>query len=89
LYFVYLIISKKNNRIKSYVGYTKNLTKRINSHNTNKGAKSTRGRFWKIAYKKKFNNKSKALKYEYYLKKNITLRKKIKNSYAKKKDSHI
>ena len=82
LYLVYLIISKKNNHIKSYVGYTKNLIKRINDHNNNKGAKSTRGRVWKIAFKKKFKNKSSAMKYEYFLKKNKKLRKKIKESYV-------
>jgi len=82
LHFVYLIISKKRNRVKTYVGYTTNLKKRIDNHNNNKGAKSTRGRFWKIAYKKKIKNKSTALKYEYYLKKNTKLRKKIKDNYA-------
>ncbi len=79
---VYLIISKKRNRVKTYVGYTVNLKERIIKHNTNKGAKSTRGRFWKIAYQKKFKNKSLALKYEYYLKNNIKLRKEIKNKYV-------
>ena len=82
MYIVYLIISKKGNSIKSYVGYTVNLEKRINNHNNSKGAKSTRGRFWKTAYKKKFKNKSSALKYEYFLKKNRKLRKKIKDNYV-------
>ena len=82
MYIVYLIISKKKNRIKSYVGYTINLERRIHNHNNNKGAKSTRGRFWKVAYKKKFKSKSTALKYEYFLKKNNKLRKKIKDNYV-------
>ena len=81
MYFVYLIISSKNNRIKSYVGYTNNLTKRINDHNGGRGAKSTRGRKWKLIYKKKFQNRSKAMKYEYYLKKNYRLRNEIKKKY--------
>ncbi len=77
-----MIISKKRNSIKSYVGYSVNLVKRINNHKNSNGAKSTRGRFWKIAYKKKFKNKSSALKYEYFLKKNTKLRKKIKDNYV-------
>ncbi len=81
MYFVYLIISSKNNRIKSYVGYTNNLTKRIIDHSRGRGAKSTRGRKWKLIYKKKFQNKSKAMKYEYYLKKNYRLRNEIKKKY--------
>ena len=82
MYFVYLIISNKNANIKSYVGYTKNLKKRISDHNKNKGAKSTRGRYWKLAFKKKFKNKSLAMKYEYKLKKNYQLRKEIKKRYV-------
>lgn len=82
MYLVYLIISEKNNRIKSYVGYTNDLKKRINDHNNSKGAKSTRGRYWQIAFKKKFKTKSSAMKYEYFLKKNKRLRNKIKDNYV-------
>ncbi len=80
-FYVYLLISNKNNKILSYVGYTKNLQKRLILHNSSKGAKFTKGRKWKIAYKKKYNNKSKAMKEEYKLKKNIKLRNKIKANY--------
>ena len=78
---VYLIISKKRGLYKTYVGYAKNIRKRIQAHNSNKGAKSTRGRFWKLLYKRKFKEKKIALKYEYILKKNRKLRKKIKEKY--------
>ena len=81
MYYVYLIISKKNNLIKSYVGYTNNVKKRIKQHNKGKGAKSTRGRMWRLVFKKKFKNKSTAMKYEYFLKKNKNLRKKITNEH--------
>ena len=53
---------------KTYVGYTKNLNKRLILHNTNKGAKFTKGNKWKIIYKKKFTSKSDALSYEYMFK---------------------
>tara|TARA_Y100000590_G_scaffold416464_1_gene515210 strand:+ start:1864 stop:2115 length:252 start_codon:yes stop_codon:yes gene_type:complete len=69
-FFVYLIISKKKDKLISYVGYTNNLHKRIEKHNSSKGAKFTRGKKWKIIYTKKFLSKSKAMKYEYKLKKN-------------------
>tara|TARA_Y100001970_G_C13668912_1_gene572046 strand:- start:109 stop:345 length:237 start_codon:yes stop_codon:yes gene_type:complete len=77
---VYLIISKNKNSTKSYVGYTNNLENRIKKHNDGKGAKSTRGRFWKIIFKKKFKKRSSAMRYEYFLKKNQKLRKKIKEN---------
>ena len=51
---VYLIISKKRGLYKTYVGYAKNIRKRIQAHNSNKGAKSTRGRDWKLVYKREF-----------------------------------
>tara|TARA_B100000035_G_scaffold304254_1_gene303765 strand:+ start:489 stop:752 length:264 start_codon:yes stop_codon:yes gene_type:complete len=82
-YFVYLIISNKNNKFTSYVGYTSNLKNRLKLHNTSKGAKYTRGRLWKLIYKKKYINKSLAMKEEYLLKKNYKLRNQIKNNYIK------
>ena len=70
-----------NNRYISYVGYTKNLSKRLNLHNDSRGAKFTRGTKWKMVYKEMHNSKSKALKAEHKLKKNYVLRKKIKIKY--------
>ena len=74
-YFVYLIYSKKRNA--TYVGYTSNILKRLNLHNSNKGAKFTRGNFWVLIFFKGFLKKNLAMKYEHKLKKNPILRKKI------------
>ena len=63
----------------TYVGYTNNLKKRINLHNTGKGAKFTKGRKWILIYKEKFKSKREAISREYYIKKNRILRNKIKN----------
>ena len=78
MYFVYLLVTKNKNRTISYVGYTKDINKRIKLHNKSKGAKFTRGRKWKLAYYKKYDNKIIAMKEEYKLKKNYKLRSKIK-----------
>ena len=80
-YYVYLIISEVKNRTISYVGYTNNIKKRINLHNKSKGAKFTRGKKWKLAYYKKYDNKNLAMKDEYKLKKNYKLRNKIKELF--------
>ena len=77
-YFVYLLVSKKNNKIFSYVGMTKDLDRRITLHNSSKGAKYTKGKKWKLIYKKKYLSKRKAMSEEYKLKKNYILRNKIK-----------
>ena len=75
--FVYVIASLKNLRTKTYVGWTKDLNERLRKHNLGKGAKSTKGRKWKIIYHEIFNSKTKALRREYYLKKDRVLRKKL------------
>ena len=63
----------------TYVGYTRDLKKRIILHNTGKGAKFTRGRKWTLIYKEKFKSKKEAISREYYIKNNRALRNKIKN----------
>jgi len=65
---------------KTYVGYTNNLLARLDKHNSNKGAKSTKGYKWLLIYSKKFKSKSKAMSYEYKLKNNKILRKEILNN---------
>ena len=82
-YVVYLLISKTKKRYISYVGFTNNLKKRINLHNSGKGAKFTRGKNWKLIYFKSYDTKRKAMKEEYKLKKNYSLRKKIKLNQVK------
>ena len=77
-YYVYMLKSKGVKPV-TYVGYTKDLKKRILLHNANKGAKFTRGRKWVIIYKEIFKSKNEAISREYYIKKNRTLRNKIKN----------
>ena len=83
VFFVYLLQSYGSKRNKTYVGYTNNLKKRISLHNSNKGAKATKGYKWKLIYKKKFKTRSKAMSYEYKLKKDRILRNKIKHSMIK------
>ena len=63
----------------TYVGYTSNLKKRVDLHNSGKGAKFTRGRKWVLIYKEKIKSKKEAISREYYIKKNRTLRNKLKN----------
>ena len=72
-YSVYMLKSLGKKKI-TYVGYTKNLKKRLELHNTGKGAKFTRGKSWEIIYKKFFSSKSDAMSFEYKLKKNRRIR---------------
>jgi len=83
-YFVYMLLSKHKNKFISYVGYTNNLKKRLSLHNSSKGAKFTKGKKWLVIFKKKYLNKSTALKDEYKLKKDYKLRNKIKDNFIKR-----
>ena len=65
-------------------GLLVNLKNRLKLHNTSKGAKFTRGRNWVLVYKKAYNSKSMAMKYEYKLKKNIKLRNELKKIFLEK-----
>ena len=75
------MLKSKSFKPLTYVGYTNDLKKRIKLHNSGKGAKFTRGRKWILIYKEKYKSKKEAISREYYIKKNRSLRKKIKNNY--------
>jgi putative endonuclease len=76
-FFVYLILNIKNRKTISYVGWTNNIRKRLQLHNSGKGAKFTRGRKWTLIYKKKLQSKKSAMQFEYNLKKNRKIRKQL------------
>jgi len=84
IYYVYFIKTLDTYRVKTYVGYTNNLNKRLDKHNSSLGAKSTKGYKWEIIYKKKFYSKSKALSFEYKLKKDRKQRLRLLYEYKKK-----
>ena len=65
------------------MGWTNNLKLRVKKHNLGKGAKSTRGKKWKLIYYEIYNTKREAMKKEYLLKKDRVTRKKIKEMFSK------
>ena len=75
------MLKSKSIRPVTYVGYTKDLKKRINLHNLGKGAKFTRGRKWTLIYKEKYKSKKEAISREYYIKRNRSFRNKLKKKY--------
>ena len=76
-YFVYMLKCVSLNKRLTYVGYTNNLKQRILLHNSNKGAKFTKGKKWKLIYSKKFISRTKAMSYEFLLKNDKLKRDKI------------
>ena len=67
--------------VNPFIEKQQNLKKRIALHNSGKGAKFTRGRKWMLIYKEKFKSKKEAISREYYIKRNRSLRNKIKKKY--------
>ena len=86
-YYVYILLTKHRHKFFTYVGYTQNLIKRLNLHNNSKGAKYTKGKKWIIIYKRQYNSKSLAMKFEYNLKKDRAKRNKIKLDYLKENEN--
>ena len=88
VYYVYLIKTLEGYTKKSYVGYTNNLVNRIIKHNSNLGAKSTKGYKWELVFKKRFFSKQKALSFEYKLKKNRKERLNLIYDFKKKRSNY-
>ena len=65
-YYVYVLKSEATGR--SYIGHSKDIHNRVEEHNNGKSL-ATRGRGpWKLVYHEKFDNRSDAMKREYYYK---------------------
>ena len=76
-FYVYIIGTKEPKK-RTYVGWTNNIKKRLELHNTSKGAKFTRGSKWVLLYKESLETKSLAMKREYALKKDRKFRNSIR-----------
>jgi len=73
--YVYVLSALDGSR--TYVGWTTDLEARLAAHNAGKGAKSTRGRQWRVVYSEKFRNKSDAMSREWHLKRDRPFRKQL------------
>ena len=67
MFYVYIIRSVAN-RGQRYFGYTKDLRKRLNDHNSGKSAHTAGFRPWELETYVAFSDKQKALDFERYLK---------------------
>ena len=88
-YCVYLLISNYKKKIITYVGYTKNLSNRLNLHNISRGAKFTKGKKWIVFHKEIYNSKSKAMSREHELKKDRKFRNILREKFKKNGKKYI
>jgi len=73
--FVYILGSSGKNTYQTYVGWTINLDRRLAEHNSGKGARSTRGRFWTLLYVERHATRRQAMSREWHLKRDRRFRK--------------
>ncbi|MBC8338483.1 MAG: GIY-YIG nuclease family protein [Rhodospirillales bacterium] len=73
--FVYILGSEGKGGPRTYVGWTNDLDKRLAAHNTGAGAKSTRGRQWRLLYAERFATRGEAMSREWHLKRDRAFRK--------------
>jgi putative endonuclease len=71
--FVYVL--RAQGRALTYVGWTLDLEARLAAHNAGRGAKTTRGRQWRLVYAEKYPTKGEAMSREVHLKRDRKLRK--------------
>jgi putative endonuclease len=76
-YFVYVLGSTGKGGVRTYVGWTTDLDRRLGMHNAGTGAKSTRGRTWTLLYAERCKSRRAAMSREWYLKRDRALRKRL------------
>ena len=65
MFFVYILKSELDNSF--YIGYTSNLERRLEEHNTGKSRYTSKKKPWKLKYYEEFESKSDAIKWEIFL----------------------
>jgi putative endonuclease len=75
--FVYVLGCLAKGRRLTYVGWSNDVARRLEQHNTGKGARSTRGRSWVLLYSEKCANRRHAMSREWHLKRDRGFRKQL------------
>jgi len=73
--FVYILVSVDEKDLRTYVGWTTDLDRRLDAHNAGTGAKSTRGRTWSLIYAECYKTRGQAMSREWHLKRDRKFRK--------------
>lgn len=73
--YVYVLGSEGRRKYQTYVGWTTDLDRRLEQHNTGAGAKSTRRRSWVLLYAERYDARGAAMSREWHLKRDRQFRK--------------
>ena len=66
MFYIYILQSEQDQSF--YIGFSENLSQRLEKHNTAKSGYTATKKPWKIVYSECFDNKTDALKREKYIK---------------------
>ena len=75
--FVYVLGCSDRHGVRTYVGWTNDIARRLAKHNAGRGARSTRGRVWRLLYVEYFDSRVEAMRREYFLKRARKLRRQL------------
>ncbi len=79
-FFVYVIGSVRAAAVRTYVGWTLDLDRRLRQHNAGQGAKSTRGHSWILLHCERLPTRSEAMSREWHLKRDRAFRRRLRES---------
>src|SRR5882724_1870729 len=77
--FVYVLATSVKSGVRTYVGWTTDLERRLARHNEGDGARATRGRVWGLIYAETYNSRGEAMSREWHLKRDRGFRKRLTN----------
>lgn len=80
--FVYVLGCARGARFQTYVGWTTDLDRRLERHNSGMGAKSTRGGVWLLLYAERFGSRREAMSREWHMKRDRKFRQQIRASFG-------
>lgn len=76
-FFVYLLGCRDKDGVRTYVGWTTDPDRRLSEHNAGTGARSTRGRVWRLIHVEQLASKREAMRREWRLKRDRRFRKRV------------
>lgn len=82
--YVYVLASSGKGGVRTYVGWTLDLDRRLAQHNAGRGARSTRGRAWIMLHSERFMTREEAMSREWHLKRDRGFRRKLSQQFADK-----
>lgn len=75
--YVYVLGSRGPGGVRTYVGWTVDLEQRLARHNAGTGARTTRGRIWRLLYVERYTLRGEAMSREWHLKRDRRLRRSL------------